>query len=215
MDSPAPPLLPEPEPAQFGLSRRAKWLITIVAGIGLIAMALLLRVAVRFWLRPAPLAVTEAPSGWVQLGNEVELHGLVPGNQHHDGVTEPDVAGGLPCHVLRRYPGRPELYAYFRVDPTLKQPGTNRVTIEVEYFDGEPGGHFRLDYDSFDDASRAVGAYTQSKEQVNFKGTQTWRKARFQLDDARFEGRENDQTDFRLAVIGHRFCLRSVKLARE
>ena len=56
-----------------------------------------------------------------QLGKEVTLDGLVPANQHHDGVTEPSVAGGLECHALRRYPGRPELYAYFKIDPALKE----------------------------------------------------------------------------------------------
>src|SRR5438067_416852 len=98
MDSPAPPVLPEPDPSQAGLSRRAKWWVCIVAAIGLIGIALLLRLASVFWLRPAQLAIVEAPSGWVRLGNEVEPHGLVPGNQHHDGVTEPDIAGGVPCH---------------------------------------------------------------------------------------------------------------------
>ena len=60
-----------------------------------------------------------------------------------------------------------------------------------------------------------LGAYTQSKERVNLKGTQRWRKARFLLDDARFEGRQNDQSDFRVTVVGARFFLRSVKVLNE
>ena len=50
---------------------------------------------------------------------------------------------------------------------------------------------------------------------MNLKGTQRWRKARFLLDNARFEGRQNDESDFRVAVIGARFFLRSVKILQE
>ncbi len=89
------------------------------------------------------------------------------------------------------------------------------MIVEVEYFDSDASGHFRLDYDSYDESSRAFGAYTQSKEQVNLKGTERWRKSRFLLDDGRFEGRENDQSDFRVTVVGGRFFLRSVKVIRE
>jgi len=140
---------------------------------------------------------------------------MEPANQHHDGVTQPDVAGGLDCHALERYPGRPELYAYFKIDPAFKRDGTNAVVVEVEYFDADAGGHFRLDFDSHDESNRSLGAYTQSKERVNLKGTERWRKARFLLDDARFAGRENDGSDFRVTVVGGRFFLRSVRVVWE
>ncbi len=165
---------------------------------------------------PPPAATTPEPaSSWVRLGKEVEFHGMEPANQHHDGVTQPEVAGDLDCHSLQRYPGRPELYAYFRIDPAFKRDGTNAVVVEVEYFDADPGGHFRLDYDSHDESNRSLGAYTQSKERVNLKGTERWRKARFLIDDARFAGRENDGSDFRVTVVGGRFFLRSIKVVWE
>jgi hypothetical protein len=151
----------------------------------------------------------------VRFGKEVETRGMVAANQHHDGVTEPAFMGGSDCHAFQRYPGRPELYAYFKIDPALKHGITNVVMVEVEYFDADAGGHFRLDYDSYDETSRNEGAYTQSRERVNLKGTQRWRTARFLLDDARFEGRQNDQADFRVAVVGGRFFIRSVKVTRE
>ena len=171
----------------------------------------------------APVATpkTEQPTNsvsvfaWLRLGREVEQQGLLSANQHHDGVTEPGTIGGVECHTLQRYPGRPELYAYFKIDPAFKGPDTNSVIVEVEYFDADAGGHFRLDYDSYYESNRSGGAYTQSKERVYLKGTQRWRKARFLLDDARFEGRQNDQADFRVAVLGRRFFLRSVKLLHE
>ena len=123
--------------------------------------------------------------------------------------------GGVECHAFKFYPGRPELYAYFKVDPALKHANTNQIVVEVEYFDGETGGHFRLDYDSFNETSRNQGAYTQSKEKVYLKGTQRWRKARFLLDDARFEGRQNDNADFRVTVVGNQFHLRAVTVASD
>lgn len=170
---------------------------------------------------PVPAPKTEQPTNagaafaWIRLGREVVEQGLLSANQHHDGVTEPGTAGGLDCHTLQRYPGRPELYAYFKIDPAFKGSDTNSVIVEVEYFDADAGGHFRLDYDSHDESNRSGGAYTQSKERVNLKGTERWRKARFLLDDGRFEGRENDGSDFRVTVVGARFYLRSVKLMRE
>ena len=160
-------------------------------------------------------AEAEAASGWIKLGKEVEFNGMASANQEHDGVTVPTMAGGLECHELQRYPGRPELYAYFRIDPALKDTGTNAVIVEVKYFDADDGGHFRLDYDSYNESNRSMGAYTQSKEKAYLKGTERWRKARFLIDDGRFEGRENDQSDFRVTVVGGRFFLRSVKVIRE
>jgi RNA polymerase sigma factor (sigma-70 family) len=169
-----------------------------------------------FWpSRPAPTANSPAALGWVQLGKEVALHGLVPANQQHDGVTQPSLMEGIECHSLQRYPGGVELWAYFRIDPAVKSQLTNLCIIEVEYFDEDSGAIFRLDYDSYNESSRLLGAYTQSKERVHLKGTQRWRKARFLLDDSRFEGRQNDQADFRVAVVGPRFFLRSVKLLHE
>jgi hypothetical protein len=145
----------------------------------------------------------------------VEHGGVVAVNEHHDGATTPAVMGGLECQALKFYPGRPELYRYFKIDPSLKQAGTNYVMVEVEYFDAQAGGHFRLDYDSHNGTSRNEGAYTQSKEKVYLKGTQRWRKARFLLDDGRFEGRQNDQADFRVTVVGTEFFLRSVTVTRQ
>ena len=163
---------------------------------------------------PARAANSQAALGWVQLGNEVAPHGLVPANQQHDGVTEPTLIGGIECHSLQRYPNGVELWAYFRIDPALKHQLTNlassRLRTSMRMRAGTSGSTMTATM------SRAVrGAYTQSKERVYLRGTQRWRKARFLLDDARFEGRQNDQADFRVSVLGPRFFLRSVKLLHE
>ncbi len=221
MDTPAPPLrsqAPDAEPpsGRPALSHETNSWLAIVGGAAIVGLGLVVALLFLFGpLRTARTANPEPASGWVRLGKEVAQDGLVPANQQHDGATEPSLAGGLECHALQLYPGRPELYAYFRIDPALKSHLTNLVIIEVEYFDADAGGHFRLDYDSRDESNRSLGAYTQSKERVNLKGTQRWRKARFLLDDARFEGRQNDQSDFRVTVVGARFYLRSVKVLQE
>src|SRR5437867_663823 len=120
MDTPAPPLLsqgPETEPPSHRtvLSRENKRWLAIGAGVALVGVGLSVTLVFLFW--PSRLGRTanpEAASGWVQLGKEVVLNGLVPANQDHDGATEPSSAGDLECHALQRYPGTPELYAYFR-----------------------------------------------------------------------------------------------------
>jgi len=218
---------PEPPPSSQGpdaapparraaLSRETKWLVALGSGVALVGVGLLVTLIFLFRpLRPARAVSAQAASGWVQLGTNMAQEGLVPANHHHDGATEPSMAGGLECQALQRYPGRPELYAYFKVDPALKAHLTNLVIVEVEYFDADAGGHFRLDYDSRDESNRSLGAYTQSKEKVYLKGTQRWRRARFLLEDARFEGRQNDGSDFRVTVVGAQFFLRSVKVFQE
>jgi|GEM_PF-1527482 len=220
MDTPAPPPSQGPDAAppsrRPALSREAKWLLAIGSGIALIGLGVLVALIFLFSTsQPVRTANAAVASGWVQLGTNVAQEGLVPANHDHDGATEPSEAGGLECHALQRYPGRPELYAYFRVEPALKAHLTNLVIVELEYFDADAGGHFRLDYDSHDESNRSLGSYTQSKEKVYLKGTQRWRRARFLLDDARFEGRQNDGSDFRVTVVGGRFFLRSVKVFRE
>ena len=193
------------------LSGKAKWFIIALGSLGFIGLCLLLT------LLGTLLWPSQSFRGGatVQLGQQVESRGMVQVNQDHDGATEPAVAGGLECHAFKPYPGRPEQYAYFKIDPKLKETGTNEVMVQVEYFDGEAGGNFRLDYDSHNGSSKDQGAYTQSKEKVYLKGTQRWRKGRFLLDDGRFEGRQNDGADFRITVVGTQFFLRSVTLTRE
>jgi len=195
------------------LSGRAKWFIVALGSLGFIGLCLVLALlATLFW--PSHSYKPKGTAA-VQLGKEVQSRGMLQVNQHHDGATEPAMAGGLECHAFKFYPGRPEQYAYFKIDPALKRSGTNELMVEVEYFDGEAGGHFRLDYDSYNGNSKDQGAYTQSKEKVYLKGTQRWRKGRFLLDDGRFEGRENDAADFRITVVGGQFFLRSVHITRE
>ena len=221
MGPPKPPLLshaPDPELAvnRPVRSRQTQWWLALAVGVMLVGLGLM--AAWIFRSRPMPLSrpvQPEAGPSWVQFGKEVKQDGLVSVAQQHDGATEPSLAGGLECHALRKSPGVAELYAYFRFDPPLQEVPTKFIIIEIEYFDADAVGQFRIDYDSLDQSKKLISAYWQSKELVKLKGTQRWRKARFLIDDARFEGRQNDRADFRVSVTGSRFFLRSVKVLQE
>ena len=102
------------------------------------------------------------------------------------------------------------MYAYFAIDPAFKKQIHHRALIEVEYFDSDKGELLRIQYDSFDRTGKKDGAYTESKDRLIMDGSQTWRVATFQLEDARFEGRQNGDADFRVAVGGNRFYLGKV-----
>ena len=134
-------------------------------------------------------------------------------NQSGDGATVPSQIRGYSCHELRRYPGRPELYIYFQLAPSLKVIPTNDVLVTVDYFDAAPG-YFVMDYDSFSEA-KSSGAYTRTRTRVDLKADQRWHRAAFVLERPRFEQRQNDGADFRLAVIGPRLAVRSISLAQE
>ena len=223
MNTPRPPLLSQSPDAELPLgpparSRQTQWWLATAGGVARMGLGWGVGLVFRSApapARPVPLAHSEPMQCWIQFGKEVKQEGLVSVGQQNDGVTEPSLAGGLECHVLRKSPGVPELYAYFRIEPPLQELPTHFVVIEVEYFDADAGGHFRLDYDSLDQSKRLVSAYWRSKELVYLKGTQRWRKARFLIDDARFEGRQNDRSDFRVAVTGTRLFLRSVRVLLE
>src|SRR5436853_3839150 len=148
----------------MALSRTAKWTLGLLATLGATGLAAIVVILVLFFrpVRSGSAHSGSLQSASVRLGEQIQSRGLAVVNQNHDGATEPSNIGGSACHSCKRYPGRPELYAYFRLDPALKRPDTNEVTVEVEYFDGERGGHFRLDYDSFNHTVNNH-AYTQYK----------------------------------------------------
>src|SRR5437870_464878 len=118
--------------------REPKWWLAIAGGVALVGFGVLFTLLLL--LRslppdsPKPSDSSKSPgavSGWVRLGKETAAEGIAPANQHHDGVTAPSQAGGMECHSLQLYPGRPELYAYFRIDPALRNQLTNGCIVEI------------------------------------------------------------------------------------
>ncbi|MEW2348952.1 GH92 family glycosyl hydrolase [Streptomyces sp. NPDC006684] len=98
-------------------------------------------------------------------------------------------------------------FQYFDVDNTTVPGGSYRATVSVEYFDHGTGG-WSLQYD-------AVGDAYKSTPEVAKTGTDTWKTAVFEVDDAAFHNGENGGTDFRLANSGDAGVVGKVTVATE
>jgi hypothetical protein len=149
----------------------------------------------------------------IVLGTNVVTNALMQVNQNHDGATMASEAGGKECHALQRYPGRPELYVYFRLDSALKILPGKPALITVEYFDAV-SGHFVVDYDGDNETARNP-AFSRTRTRVDLKGDQLWHQAAILLENPRFEQRQNDGGDFRIAVVASEFFVRAVKFTQE
>jgi hypothetical protein len=94
-----------------------------------------------------------------------------------------------------------DYYIYFAVDDGFAYQGDrSTVTVLVDYYDGGAGS-VMLQYDS------ASGPYT-SAGSVAVAGVNTWKRARFNLNDAYFGNRQNNGADFRISGgVGNTFYL--------
>jgi hypothetical protein len=98
---------------------------------------------------------------------------------------------GKPCaRLLHVVPGDWHFF-YLNVADDWN-PKKEPVEIAVEYFDGPPGS-FGIQYDAADHPYRNLRS-------VRLKGSGAWKTARFHLENPRFAGRENGNSDFRLAA---------------
>lgn len=129
-----------------------------------------------------------------------------------DGATISTNVAGSDCRAIAQtvYSGR---YIYFRVDDSFKWAPRMAVDIEVEYFDSA-GGSFTIEFDGSDLSAPFQGAYTSSNLTVPLTGSRFWRTAKFKLAGARFLNSQNGGADFRIAVSGHEFYVRRVKVIR-
>jgi hypothetical protein len=172
-------------------------------------------VALAFCAQPGAAATNAGPRvvASIVLGTNVITNALMQVNQNHDGATVASEMEGRECHALQRYPGRPELYVYFRLDSSLKVLPGKPALVAVEYFDAAPG-HFVVDYDGNNDTARNP-AFSRTRTRVDLKGDQRWHHAAILMEDPRFEQRQNDGGDFRIAVISGQFFVRTVKFTQE
>ena len=117
-----------------------------------------------------------------------------------DGVTQVAELDGKGC--VQSAPSEwPIKYVYFDLDESFAfdidpQP----VTIVIEHYDGGCAG-FELHYDSYDPESSVRAGAFKAGGSVEIGNTNEWKKATFELTDARFANRCN-WVDFRLAVGG-------------
>lgn len=112
-----------------------------------------------------------------------------------DGRTqEVTVAGETGRRMVEVVPA--DLNVYFGVDNSVANDGQFQATFTVDYYD-EHTYDWVLQYDSNNPAGTLGGAYTTAGTVTN-ADTGTWKTATFTVDDARFAGRENGATDFRI-----------------
>jgi hypothetical protein len=132
--------------------------------------------------------------------------------EHEDGRTIPAIVGGQDCRVS--HPGsRDDRYIYFQIDESFKWSRAMDVVVVIEYFDGDRG-RFSVQYDSHDPTATSDGAYKDAPQRVSLGGSRVWKKARFVLDHAKFDGSQNAGADFRIAVDGPELAIQKVTLSR-
>ncbi|MFI4912140.1 MAG: GxGYxYP domain-containing protein [Sedimentisphaeraceae bacterium JB056] len=88
-------------------------------------------------------------------------------------------------------------FIYFAVDAGFRDSLGENIEIEFEYFDG-PKGNFAIEYNSLDKSQPVSGAYKRHSDVVNMTGSKKWKSHKFIINDASFEARQNERTDFRL-----------------
>lgn len=132
------------------------------------------------------------PTVSVDLGTTDVINGLRrPSPEPADGDTIAVTQGGRNCR-RNSVPGEAtDKYIYFRIDDTFAFAGSRpTVTVQVTYYDNATG-FIRVEYDG------ASGAYTNGA-QVQMTGTNTWKTATWQINDAWFANRQNGASDFRI-----------------
>ncbi len=153
------------------------------------------------------------------LGGTENADGLELNEAESDGRSTIAMVGDVSCRLMNKraiadYPG----YFYFSLDPAFKRSGVRKVTIEVEcfdvVFDGKPVT-IGIDYDATGSLTRPSPEYAKSKETVRLKGSNTWRVARFQIDDAAFKNSQNGNSDFRIWGRPAKLYVRRVTVIRS
>lgn len=100
-------------------------------------------------------------------------------------------------------------YLYFALDDAFlfQEIDGRDVTIEIEYLDSG-SGQFNLAYDS-------PNGIHQLTAPASLTASDHWRTHRFELSDAFFGNRQNDDSDFRLEKAGGNLFVRSVRVIKE
>jgi hypothetical protein len=142
----------------------------------------------------------------IALGTKDQANGLKRIDQG-DGKSVAANAGGSPCRLLEK---RPETYLYLRVDPAFKKRTPMAVTVTVECLAAKPGT-FDVQYDG----GTPDDPYTASAKTVTLAGSGEWQTETIELNDARFQNRQNGGADFRLRVNCPEFSVRRVTATKH
>ncbi len=136
----------------------------------------------------------KGPTAHVQLGL-VNIESGISVINSGDGLNEPAQIAGSKCRVNKADSDPPSYCMYFDYDPragAVERP----VFVTVEYFD-KGFGAFVIQYDSTDADATDQGIHKTGRAET-LLDSRKWRKATFELPDARFDGRQNSGADFRV-----------------
>jgi hypothetical protein len=122
-----------------------------------------------------------------------------------DGETAGAWIGGHSC----RTNANGDLYLYFDIDDSavFQCSEGQAATVEVEFYDADPGARFRLQYDSVD------AAYTTHSAVYDPPGSNGWKNIRWNIEDGYFGNRQNGGSDLRIGIYaGETAAIRRVSV---
>ena len=139
----------------------------------------------------------------------------VPGNSRHPGRTRASPASRRSDRRNRggwvRLPdqrGRGG-YFYFDIDDSFCFAKTEgqAATVEIEFFDSYPGSSLRLQYDGLG------GPYLNHPDLIQPPDSGGWKTVRWNVSDGFFGNRQNEMSDFRIAIgAGNNAAIRRVSV---
>jgi hypothetical protein len=118
---------------------------------------------------------------------------------------------GVRCWLVPKHTS--PNYFYLETDPGFLPETGGAVEIDLAYFDSG-FGDIALDYDSTDVRLPDAGAYKRYPSAIHRMNSQQWKLARFFLNDAHFENRENNDADFRFYNGGDDLLISTVQVQR-
>ncbi len=118
---------------------------------------------------------------------------------------------GRRCWLVPK--GNSTNYFNMQVNKAFRPETGKPLQIDLAYLDLGSGA-IALDYDSTDTSLPDGGAYKRSPSIVHLMNTGQWKLAHFQINDARFAGREKDEADFRFAATGDNLIVSGVQVQR-
>jgi hypothetical protein len=136
-----------------------------------------------------------------------------------DGITHPQGGDGDTTDVTiggrtarRNIDPNEDFYFYFAVaDSFVFQGDQPELSITVDYFDSGTAT-LSLQYDS--DTGGTLPAFYNDGGSINLTGTDTWKQHTFQVNDAYFGNRQNQDADFRIfGGVGNTFYLDRVEVS--
>ena len=151
-------------------------------------------------------------ASWRVTRNGVEEH-AIRSLDGGDGYTTATKRRWSRCITNREDTDPPSTYLYFDVSDDCAAACTGSVYLEVEYFDGAPGGTLTVAYDSAAGDSLADRFRAGERRWGGwFTGSKRWRRVVFLLERPLFQNRQNLGADFRLH--GEFLYVRKVRILR-